>query len=786
MAINRAMRFALGASVTALALVAAPAWAQDAAAEDDAAGEIIVTAQKREQALSDVSLSVSAVGQEQLATSNTVGIEGLQNLVPSISFGNDFNFAKLFIRGIGLSSSLPGVDPSVALHVDGAVVSLAQAQLGSMFDLERVEVLRGPQGTLYGRNATGGTVNLITAKPSDTLEGYFRQTIGGDALLIQTDAAVGGPITEGLNGRLAVQRIHRKGYGINEYTGNDIDDARQWSVRGQFELKPSEVFSILLSAEYHSEDDRSLAIKFREISFPGVLTDAIPANDGLSALGQRSNADGTAAAFASKVRNLNTNFDPINDREQLALTGTMTLEASEAVTLKSITSYRKFDAIFFHDFDMSTYLGYPLALTGATRSSANHWQPVFQNQFSQDLQINVETGNFHAVAGLFYLDEQIRVENHIGLDVFEPLSDPLRIQFDGTLGIKAWAAYANLTYDLSEQLSLKAGGRYSWEKRHLKNNTGIGDAATGFLLDSVRVLDPPVTGQPVPMWDVSKKWTDFSPSLGLEFRPNGDLMVYANWSRGFKSGTAEIGSTRRLSFAQPLPFVNPEKVEAWEVGTKYAAGRVNINLAGFFHRLKNGQFSLTRPIPTPPFFTSTLTNAAQSEAYGAELEVLWRPTTALKVNASLAYLHSEFTDFTAADPLDPRLFAPGAVASQLVQDLSGNATRMSPKWSVNFSPEYRFDLAGGSTISLGGNFAYRSKQYHTEFNDDRLSQDGYIMLDANLIWRDPSEKYSVNLWAKNLTDELVWAGSFSVSTSRTIGGTLMPPRTYGVTLGVEF
>jgi iron complex outermembrane receptor protein len=156
------------------ALTPGTAIAQDnaEAAQTPASGseDIIVTAQKREQALSDVSLAVSAVGSERLAETNTYNIEALQTLVPSMSFGNDFNFAKLFIRGVGLSSSLPGVDPSVALHVDGMVVSLAQAQLGSMFDLERVEVLRGPQGTLYGRNATGGAVNLITAKPTSELD----------------------------------------------------------------------------------------------------------------------------------------------------------------------------------------------------------------------------------------------------------------------------------------------------------------------------------------------------------------------------------------------------------------------------------------------------------------------------------------------------------------------------------------------------------------------------------------------------------------------------------------
>ena len=774
-------RLVAQAAVSVIALCAVPsvAAAQSSESNDGTtdSNEIIVTAQKRAQSLSDVSLSVSAVSSDELAESNIAGIESLQNLVPSISFGNDFNFAKLFIRGIGLSSSLPGVDPSVALHVDGAVVSLAQAQLGSMFDLERVEVLRGPQGTLYGRNATGGAVNLITAKPSDTTQGYVRITLGGDDLNLVTEAAVGGPIINGVRGRIAFRAVKRDGYGINEFTGNDIDNANQFSARGHLEFLPSENLNILLTGEYHSEDDRSLAIKFREVSFPGVLTDTIAANDGLSALGQRTNADGSAARFSTNPRNIATNFDPINDREQWAFTGAVTINASDAVTLKSLTSYRKFDAIFFHDFDMSTYLGYPLAQTNALRSSANHWQPVFQNQFSQELQANIDTGNFNGVFGLFYLDEKIEAENHIGIDVLNN-TDPFRIQFDGRLDVKTWAAFANMTYALSDQLSVKAGARYSWEKRNLKNNTGIGDGPTGFILDSVR------TG--IPMWDVSKTWKDFSPSLGLEYRPNDDVLLYANWSRGFKSGTAEIGSTRRLSLTQPLPFVDPEKVEAFEVGTKYSGGDLRANLAVFFQRLKNGQFSLTRPIPTPPFFTSTLTNAAVSEAYGAEFELFWRATPQFSIDASVGYLHSEFTSFSAADPLDPRLFAPGAVASALVKDLAGNATRMSPKWSLNLSPSYEIQLGNGGTVDLSSNFAYRSKQFHTEFNDDRLSQDAYIQLDANILYTDPDGRFTTNFWVKNITDELVYAGSFSVSTSRAIGGTLMPPRTYGVTVGVKY
>ncbi|HEU4651580.1 MAG TPA: TonB-dependent receptor, partial [Croceibacterium sp.] len=311
------------------------------------------------------------------------------------------------------------------------------------------------------------------------------------------------------------------------------------------------------------------------------------------------------------------------------------------------------------------------------------------------------------------------------------------------------------------------------EERHLTNNTGLGSAALNRV-----VLDPL-------QWDDSKSWDDFSPMLGVEFRPDDGWLLYAQWSRGFKSGTAEIGSTRKMSPTQPLPFVDPEKIEAFEVGSKYGGPDLNVNVAAFWHQLDNGQFSLTRPIPSPPFFVSTLTNAAQSEAYGVEIDTLWRPVPEFTIDASVAYLHSEFTEFFSKDPLDPALFGPGG-ASVPDSDLSGNATRMSPKWSVSVHPEYEIMVANGGSISLGANFAYKSKQYHTEFNDDRLSQDGYVMLDANVRYESPDGRFSANAWVQNLTDELVYAGSFSVSTSRAIGGTLMPPRTFGLTFGYNF
>ncbi|MFM2370547.1 MAG: hypothetical protein RIS85_269, partial [Pseudomonadota bacterium] len=259
--------------------------------------------------------------------------------------------------------------------------------------------------------------------------------------------------------------------------------------------------------------------------------------------------------------------------------------------------------------------------------------------------------------------------------------------------------------------------------------------------------------------------------------------LYANWSRGFKSGTAEIGSRR--SATATTPFVNPEKVEAYEAGVKYSAGTMQANLAVFHHKLKNGQFQRTFPIPNPPFFASALENAAESRAYGAEVEFRWRPVDGLSLDMSGAYLDSKFSKFFSKNPLNAALFGPGGSALP-DEDLSGNYTRMSPKWTFNFNPTYTFDLQSGASVTLGSNFSYRSKQYHTEFNDDRMAAAGYAMVDANVKYRHSDDKTSVNLWVRNLTDKLVWAGSYAVATSRTIGGTLMPPRTYGVTVGYEF
>src|SRR5690606_12135766 len=290
-------------------------------------GEILVTAQRREQALQDVTASVVAIGADRLDEARINNLQDLQTIVPSVNFGNDFNQAKIFIRGVGANTSTTGNATGVALHVDGAVVSRAEAQLTSLFDLERVEVLRGPQGTLYGRNATGGSINLITATPTRDLSGYARATYGNYSTII-CGAVRSGPITESVLFRIATTTENRNGFGENPVTGNDVDDLDRWMVRGHLQFDVSDSVELLLTGEYFRQDDHSGAVHFLRESFPGVAR--------LASLG--------AGGWASDPRDLASETDVGTDTETYAFTGTFRADLTDTLTFTNIANYRKFDS----------------------------------------------------------------------------------------------------------------------------------------------------------------------------------------------------------------------------------------------------------------------------------------------------------------------------------------------------------------------------------------------------------------------------------------------------------
>jgi iron complex outermembrane receptor protein len=382
--------------------------------------EVVVTAQKREQSLQDVSAAISAVSMDRLQSGQINNIEDLQTIVPSIYLGNDFNMAKLFIRGVGANTSTTGSETGVALHVDGAVVSRAEAQLTSFFDLERVEVLRGPQGSLYGRNAVGGSINLITAKPTEEFEGYGRVTVG-DYEMFNVEGALSGPIYgDRLLGRAAFKSEDRGGFGVNPVTGNDVDDLNRQMFRAHLQYLFSDDVDFLLSGEYYTQDDASRALKFRREAWP------FPTVPRLAAGGIQESPPGpltgppfapvlsldNTPTFATDKRDLASEVDPATETETWSITGTLNWRLSDNLKLVNITNYRELEGFITQDLDIAAVQN---SLANTDFNATVQRRDIESEQISTELRLHFDTDRINSVLGFFYFDEDQAPVDTVGL-----------------------------------------------------------------------------------------------------------------------------------------------------------------------------------------------------------------------------------------------------------------------------------------------------------------------------------------------------------------------------------
>jgi iron complex outermembrane receptor protein len=791
--------------------------------------EVVVTAQRREQSLQEASVAVTAVSGERLAAAQINNLEDLQLIVPSVYFGNDFNMAKLTIRGVGSNTSTTGSETGVAMHVDGAVISRAEAQLTSLFDLERVEVLRGPQGSLYGRNAVGGSINLITAKPTEDLGGYARLTFG-DYEYINFEGAVSGPLVgDRVLGRIAVKTENRDGFGTNPVTGNDIDDLDRKMARLHLQFNFTEQFDALLTGEYYKQEDRSRALKFLREAFPGVVR--------LTSGGCQP--VGSPCTFATNRRDLASELDPFTDTETWAVTATLNWQLNDTFTLTSITNYRDFETVIGQDLDLAATAN-SLATTGFNTTYQR--RDATSEQTSSELQLKFESDRVNGVFGLFYLDETQNPVDTVGLDAFfgqahilpvladpsigafPPISatglqidgvnvpptpiDPLfaaqlcntaeyvridpanppppkRVCIHSDLGTKVYAVFGQVNYTFGDW-TLKLGGRYSEEER-TASNPSIVLARNG--LGPILLTTPEGTFN-------KRDFHDFTPEAGITWRRSDDLMIYYTYSEGFKAGAGENAAPGPATNFVSI-IVDPEEIKQHEIGLKstWLGNRLAVNVAAFTYELEGQQINKTLS-GGPAGFSTIFENAAETSAEGIELEVFAMPTDRFRISGSLSWLHSRYDDFLTKDPLDPRNVAGGAPAGDPATDfvapdgvpdvqLAGNPTRNSPDWSGNLHAEYDFSLAQG-TLTLAGDVSFKDDVYFTEFARLLEGQEAYAILDLQLRFQSADGRWHVNLWGKNLTDEEVVSSTFQLATARVIGATYMPPRTYGITVGYEF
>ena len=699
-------------------------------ADQGGLADIVVTAQKRAENVQDIPIAITAVSGSTLAARQVTAVDQLATIAPSVNFGTYGGAARIAVRGIGFDTVNPGAEGRIAYHVDGVYISRPAAQLGTFFDVDRVEVLRGPQGTLYGRNATGGSINVVTRTPTDQPSGYANLTVGNFGR-VAVEAALGGALVDGVSARIAVITNNRNGYGRNEYTGNDIDDANQRGARATVRIEPVDNLTIDLSADYYRENDHAYGIHYFGQYNPAVaLRGAV--------LGGRP---------PSRLRDINSDFDPSNRRELYGFSGALSWNLGGA-TLKSITAARHSDYRVVTELDMTEL---PLSIF-----------PFFEkaNQFSQELQLSGDYGRSHWLVGAYFFDEHIFGGSQVARNLLvtggaNRLTNGYAAQ--GNTHTQAVAGFGQLDLALTDRLKLIAGARFNHETISIRDT---------FQLDFVRNYAPGAPIIPLPGFPRSDDTSNnkFTPKAGVQYE-FGNAQAYATVSEGYKSGGYNLGVN--------VPAFRPENIWAYEAGVKLTTAdrTVRANLAGFYYDYTNLQVS---KVINSAVITE---NAASAALYGAELELTVLPARGFQIDGAFSYLHSEYKDFSSLDPARPTLG---------VLNLDGNRLTQAPKFTVNAGAQYTQPVGNGD-LTLRGEMNYTSRVFFTAFNIDSVGQAPNAKFNAFLTWNSRGP-WTATAFIRNIGDRVTRANGLVSSAvyGSPITGSVSPPRTFGATLGYHF
>ncbi len=713
----------------------------DAAEAPRGVGEIVVTAQKRSERLQDVPIAISAFDEAKMAETGFDEISDLALLVPGMQFGNFGPVAFVALRGISYENTTAAGDPGVALHLDGVYIGRPVATLFSAFDTERTEVLRGPQGTLYGRNATGGSVNVITKKPSDEFEGSFEQTVGNYDWLRER-AMINVPLGDTVSARITGFKDDRDGFTRNTFAGgtraNGIDN---WGLRGHFDIDLADNLNVLLSANYVKVGGTGSQPEVRE-PFPAAGT-SIPGFG--------------AGAFGNNVNDLqpfveSKNTPELVDNDILLLSGTVTLDF-ENFSIKSVTAYGESSFFSRQDSDSSPV---DIAELNLVEDAS---------QFSQELQIlSNGGGNFDWIVGLYYFNEDaFRSSRFLGprFDATVAMFPNLKFGVDlgGDVSTESYAAFGQFTWRFTDTLSLTAGGRITRDTR-----SGVND----ITLRAVNPNFPPV----IVMLPSSIKSTEPTGRVTLDWKAANDILIYATAARGYKSGGINQQS------ASPNRTFEPEFVDSYEMGIKSQLfdSLLQVNLAGFYNEYNDLQFQVFG------FAGPEAANAGQAHAYGFEAEWVAAPSDYVTIDGSFSYLNTAY---------DELLFS---VNGTTLVDLSGNELSRAPEFTFALGATVGGPLGGGKgDLKLRTDVSYQDSAFFTPFNrpEDRTSS--YTNVNLRLLWTSENERYNAQLFVTNLFDT-VQEGNLlrGVGFIDEPGGggqefvTYRAPQQYGLTVGFKF
>ncbi len=708
-------------------MVAMPVFAQDAApqaAADDDSAAIVVTARRREETLVSVPIAVSAFSGAALERAGAIDISDLANVTPNTTLeasrGTNSTLTA-FIRGVGQQDPVSGFEQGVGIYLDDVYLNRPQGALLDIYDVERIEVLRGPQGTLYGRNTIGGAVKYVTKMlPQEfslKLKGTYGSYDQADGI-ISASAPIGDLIRVGG----AFARLSRGGFGTNLTTGEDNYNKDIWAGRATFEMGGyGEPVLLRITGDYTKDNSNARGghrLIPGQVSGAPVLGDVFDTRGGLT--------------------------DPKQYVKSYGLSMNITAELSDAVTLRSISAWRKDDSASPIDFD---------ALPAVDVDVPAYY---FNEQLSQEFQLLYEQGPIHGLLGFYYLDA--RADTQFDVRLFTTLAG-LTAFTQADVDTETYAIFGDFTFDLSDQLSVSAGGRYTWDTRRAsilrQNYLGGGSP----VFDGAGLP----FGAPSTDFRGQSEFRKFTPRVSVSYKPTPDHNLYASYSKGFKGGgfdprgvgvnAPDLNGDGIRQDSEVTDFLSfaPEEVDSYEVGYKgdLMDGALYVAVAGFYADYKDVQIpgSVACDVGGIPSFCGIVSNAGKATFKGVEFESnarlgrdLMTSGDRLNLATAIGYIDAQYKEYITNIG-----GAPTDVADY-------RRVQNTPKWTASGTLSYNMPVGDGS-LYAGTTVSWRSKTYQFEIPNPYIDQKGYALWDASIVYTAPDDRWSIGLHGKNILDK---------------------------------
>jgi iron complex outermembrane receptor protein len=742
-----------------------PANASDLPNNNDVLQTVTVESRRRSEDAQQVPTAMSVLGAQTLEEQRLYRLQDLQQAMPSVNVA--FMHARqssLSIRGLGNNPASDGLEGSAGIYLDNVYLGRPGMAVMDLLDIEQIELLRGPQGTLFGKNTTAGVLNITTRRPSSTPQGSFATSVGEDGYS-QTQASFSGPLNDTLTGRIAAYKTHENGYVKNEYDGHTLGGGMRQGVRGQLLFQPSDDFNLRWLADYHEEDSSAGT---RSLFSTG------PTINGVNRYEQRA-----AAVGATLVNGRRVNLDA--DQNVTVFQGGTSLEAnwtlSSDYTLTSISAYRWWDFTPRNDDELNVDV------------MDNVGQSARDKQYSQEIRLASPVGeHFDYVLGAYYFRQEM--SNKVFTD-YGPLADTWNGTPQGALNnvtsvghgdvdTDSFAMFGQGTWHLTPQLDFSLGARGTYERKLAQvtrnaplGGVGVSGAAAAARAGRLGAYDSD---------DLSLY--SFSPSAlaSLAWHVSDQVLAYASLSHGEKSGGVNLSVASAPVAGADSLLIGSERANDAELGIKTTLldQRLLLNANLFWTVVHGYQTNAYDDVN----LTSYLTNAGTVRSRGLEVDSSWRPISGLTINLNGAFNDVRYLSYEDAPCPAEVALRPGAPAAC---DLSGHAVVGASKWMFNTNASYQWNLHNGLQPYVNGSYAWRSHAVGTvdDSRDAQLPGYGLVNLSSGVRGDWGQGQWDVSLWLKNAFDKTYYTTLWN-SPNGAYTGVLGTPRTLGMTARYDF